>query len=697
MVQRSVCTLVVGLVATITMWGQISREQLSLSDSLWHSIEQKAGFTKPFGFTDDEMRGYGPDEFVLRSVWAQFRQARMVPRYSGTVTKNLLDNSEDPAALLRTAYGCTDIAAGRMLAMPPISSWGYEGIGDSLSADEVLSRLFLDLHCANEFRSVFSYPTHYKKLIARILIGIRETRPWIERAFPQKEFEELSGLTALSSRDEWYGFASAPWSDDRLGQLATLKSGSLQALKAADRKYLAFASSLLATHIHRALGEFRTADSAFGKSPVLKGILLSTDMGQIRIMGTGEDTVATSCFLSIDFGGNDVYKGRQAVTSPLREPVAILIDIAGNDRYDSDTSLSLGCGLLGVAMMVDLKGDDMYRVKESGLGSAWYGTGLLIDYEGRDSYTVDKAWGQGAAHVGVGMLADISGDDEYICAEQSQGMGSTLGAGVLLDVRGNDRYIARDDGNPTEIYLKQSVSMAQGCGFGRRADLGDGHSLAGGVGILCDGKGNDYYSAPVWSQGCGYWWGLGICEDREGNDVYRSGKYSIGAAAHFAIGCKVDLLGNDIYAEGYEEAVNQYLGHARDGSIGISIDGAGNDRYLLKNHCGGAADLGSLALCWDNGGNDVYTAIIQSAPNATDTWSDTPPLGTISGYTPFYTFRDDIQSYAVFIDTGGKDVYDLQWQKEKSSIWKKMPANNSLWEFIRSARERGIGIDTDKN
>jgi hypothetical protein len=104
--------VIVTLVTSMSAFGQLSREHLSISDSLWRHIEQKAGFAKPFGFTEDEMRGYGPDEFVLRNVWTLFRNARTIPRYSGTVTKNLLDNIHDPAALIRTAYGCADISAG---------------------------------------------------------------------------------------------------------------------------------------------------------------------------------------------------------------------------------------------------------------------------------------------------------------------------------------------------------------------------------------------------------------------------------------------------------------------------------------------------------------------------------------------------------------------------------------------------------
>ncbi len=669
------------------------REELAISDSLWGVITTAAGHQKMFGFTEDEMRGYGPDEFVLRSVWALFRNGRSVPRFSGTLSKNMIENHKDAASLLRTAYGVTDISAARMLPMAPAESWGDAEFPDSLSAVAVWRKLLEQDGVVSITPMFFQYPPHLQKLIVRLLLGIRQSQPWIDAAFNRQQFFQYSGLDSAASLDDWYTFAAAPWNEERLGQSATLRSGAFQALRATDRRYLAFGSALLATHVSNAIAEFRSSDSA-QPMQAMYGMEVATTLGTIRILGSNPDTVSTPAVLTIDCGGNDLYRGRQAVNIPFRETASVLIDLAGNDVYDSDTTLSLACGMFGAAMLVDVAGNDHYRVRESGIGCAWYGSGVLMDMAGNDRYVTDRAWGEAAAHIGAAVLSDWGGDDEYVCAQQSQGMGSTLGAALLVDAAGNDRYIARDDGNPTPIYLNQSVAMAQGCGYGRRADLGDGHSLAGGVGALADADGDDYYSAPVWAQGCGYWWGVGICEDRRGNDTWRSGKYSIGAAAHFAIGCKVDAEGNDTYAVGYTDAVNQYLGHARDGSIGIAIDGSGDDKYHLKTHCGGTADLGSLALLWDADGNDLY--IMDTLKVATtDGWSDTPPLGATSGYPPFYNFRDDIQSYGVFLDTGGKDVYQLNEANRNSIPWKTKPADNSRWLFTRSPRERGIGVDME--
>jgi hypothetical protein len=376
------------------------------------------------------------------------------------------------------------------------------------------------------------------------------------------------------------------------------------------------------------------------------------------------------------------------VPASLAEPISLVVDLAGNDRYDAgDVDGTFGCGLFGLGALIDLGGDDVYAARDSALGCAWYGAGLLLDEAGDDRYTVGT-WGQGAAHVGAGVLCDLAGKDAYECAQQAQGLGATLGGGVLLDVSGNDAYVARDDGNREKIYLDQSVAMAQGCGYGRRADLGDGHSLAGGIGILVDGGGDDRYHAMVWSQGCAYWWAVGILEDRGGNDVYENGKYSSGAGAHFGVGVHVDLAGDDRYNAGVTTAVNQYQGHARDGSIGIFIDGDGRDTYRLRNHCAGAGDLGSIGFFWDRRGDDTYEVLGNELgpPNG---WNETPPFGAATTIEPQRSFRDDLGTYGLFLDTGGRDTY--RWDVKPTQDAK----DGGRWTRRNGPRSFGFGLDAD--
>lgn len=230
------------------------------------------------------------------------------------------------------------------------------------------------------------------------------------------------------------------------------------------------------------------------------------------------------------------------------------------------------------------------------------------------------------------------------------------------------------------MYRGLSVSMAQGVGSGRRADFGDGLSLAGGWGLLIDGEGDDWYHATVWSQGAGYWWGVGVLEDRAGSDTYRNGWYSLGSAAHFSVGHAVDLSGSDRYNLDNPDAVGQYMGSARDGSIGIFIDGDGNDRAVLRNRSGGCADLGSVGIFWSRRGNDRYTVDLD-----TDVSRD-GALGEVVGQPVFHSFRDDLRALGLFLDTAGRDEY--RWEGAE-------PVDLSRWDTSRSDRERALGIDAD--
>ncbi len=691
------------------------RAALLVPDSLWdEAVPQLMPAGGVLGFTADQMLGYNPDPYVLRTVWALYRNARAVPRFTGLASQGLLDNAGAIDGVVQRGFGLTDISAGRMLPLvsDSVENLRWYGPGridrpeafDSLVAyqdptpNHIAAPASLDSvrRLGATTRAQWAaLPTHARLLIARLMVAIGEANAWLAGAYSSDARAVLERGKAFGASP--YAMAKAPWADERLGQAATPDVGVLRLPDYLDRRRLAFASTVLFAQVGRAIREFRSADSLHPVGAArIAGFELPTQTGLVRLLGTGRDTVAGSdAALTIDLGGDDSYRGRLAATNGLGQ-IRLAVDLAGNDAYEcAGEPAALACGLFGIGALFDLAGNDRYHTSESGLGCAWYGTGALMDFAGDDEYITDATWGQGAAHIGVGALVDLAGNDRYTCGSESQGLGGTLGAGILLDATGNDRYVARDDGAISELYLGQSVSMSQGCGFGRRADLGDGASLAGGVGALVDGAGDDYYSAPVWSQGVGYWWGLGMLEDRSGNDVYRSGKYSIGAGAHYAIGCKVDLEGNDTYAVGYDGAMNQYLGHARDGSIGISIDGAGDDAYLLKLNCGGSADLCSIGLLWDRAGNDTYT--IDFRPTADQLgWTDTPPLGSATFYpTPFNSFRDDIGTYGLFLDTGGKDTYALSPQASRDLPFKPDVANGTWWRTHRAMRSYGFGWDVE--
>jgi hypothetical protein len=183
---------------------------------------------------------------------------------------------------------------------------------------------------------------------------------------------------------------------------------------------------------------------------------------------------------------------------------------------------------------------------------------------------------QGAGLAGIGALIDREGRDQYACFYEGQGFGAVKGFGLLLDALGDDTYTAHPMPIefPSPQTAERNVSMAQGAGYGRRADYSDGRSWAGGIGVLIDVQGNDRYLCGVFGQGVGYWGGVGMLIDPARRRRARGHLVCAGAAAHFAIGYLEDRLGNDRTLA----AMNMAIGAGHDFSIGYYIDFRGQRR-----------------------------------------------------------------------------------------------------------------------
>jgi hypothetical protein len=658
------------------------RASLQIPEDVW---ERAVSLKRIPGFTGDEMKNYGGRDYLLRSVENLFRDARTAPRTTGRIADELINLAKagSVADISMMCWGLTDIPAGRMYAAPAGEEWGLANVPKGSDASTVLLALLAGEDPAatvNEAGEIGvklgKLPAQVQRFLLRLAVARRVALPWLRQSIPVT-LGDPGGVALRKS-------VSAPWIDGENDQSATLDGACFRWLREVDRAPVAYGSALFLAHLKPALAELQVWFDAGGRAELAKvGAIDWSGIPGIRVFGTADDAISgPQPSIVVDLGGKDRWSGRLAVSNGPSDPLSVVIDLGGDDVYDAgEDTFAMGCGVFGLGALVDLAGNDKYAVKESGLGCAWFGTGLVWDAAGNDEYVVKNQWGQGAAHMGAGMLVDLAGDDTYECAQQSQGMGSTLGTGLLLDVAGNDAYVCRDDGNVSALYLNQSVAMAQGCGYGRRADIGDGRSLAGGWGLLVDGAGDDRYHAQCWSQGCGYWWAVGALEDRGGNDVYENGKYSLGAGAHYAIGVQVDFSGDDKYNVGITTTKNQFQGHARDGSMGISIDGDGNDQYRFKNMCGGSADLCSVAIFWDRRGDDVYEAVMEKD------MGDAAPCGSATTYPTARTFRDDLPSIGVFLDTGGKDTFAGDPRGMAGA------ADGSSWRENKSSTSWGFGWD----
>ena len=386
---------------------------------------------------------------------------------------------------------------------------------------------------------------------------------------------------------------------------------------------------------------------------------IQTPIGRIVIGGSKKDIHAYSdALLIVDLGGNDIYHGAVGSTPSLNIPISLAIDLEGNDRYLNDDEFlpSQGAAILGAGMLLDVSGNDYYESKRLSQGAAMLGIGILADMEGDDEY---RMWtsGQGGAYFGVGVAIDNRGDDRYYLWGDGQGYGGVGGVGTLVNRSGDDRYwceplaenVFRPDYHSKEGRLNYSYS--QGCGIGRRGDITDGHSWAGGMGTLIDLEGNDLYESANWSLGCGYWYGMGFVYDGSGDDIYRSASWTQAAGAHFCIGALIDEAGEDKHECWAEQSVGMGFGH--DYTIALFLNRGGDDVYKLKDNGLGYAINMSQVFFFDTAGKDRY---ITGGKGNNYGWNNfrqyNPPV--IGAFQVLFT--DQI---CLFADIDGEDTYSI--------------------------------------
>jgi hypothetical protein len=414
-----------------------------------------------------------------------------------------------------------------------------------------------------------------------------------------------------------------------------------------------------------------------------------TPWGWIRIRGGGNDAVdGTNALLIVDLGGDDHYTGGVAASTAER-PIGLLLDMAGNDHYES-TVPAMGAGICGVGVLIDAAGNDTCEAGNLAQGAGQFGLGVLADLDGDDHYSM-KFSGQGYGYFGVGLLLDCAGNDEYRIWGDGQGLGGAAGVGVLADRTGNDKYLAERKcsitGRPSyhSPKLDVCVSNVQGCGMGRRADGADGHSAAGGLGVLLDGAGDDYYSAGNWSMGTGYWFGIGLLHDGGGNDEYHGVIWSQGTGAHFCIGVCIDEDGNDQHLS--EENSTNSLAFAHDFTIGILLDATGNDAYSVATSGLGGSINRSVAMLLDLGGDDTYK--IDAAKRAEGKfvhlpgYAENPESFRNRGVADYFA---DTTSIGLFLDIGGNDTY---WGEIKNDTHWLDPPDSPNW----ADRNFSVGVD----
>lgn len=500
-------------------------------------------------------------------------------------------------------------------------------------------------------KEVAVVPEEMARNVARLIHAALEAVHWRDLAF-----RHVSNLQEIVSREEQvdlYDLGPDYAGYDLIFQVdyAALFSGAIDLGYALDEAVPHLAQADVSTPASTSLS---TGFSFRWNSPL--GLIL------LNCQKENDRYEPEPYLILIDCGGDDTYAGGGGASFAV--PVSLLIDLAGNDVYAGDKGL-FGSGQFGYGFLVDLAGDDSYTIDKKGLGFGRYGVGILKDQQGNDRYAADSL-AQGAGAMGIGVLLDGQGNDSYTAFRFSQGFGFTRGCGLLVDGEGDDRYHANDEEirYPSAQTPDHNASFCQGAATGYRSD--DGHSLAGGAGILLDGGGNDSYSAGVFAQGAGYWYGMGLLVDLAGDDSYQGVWYVQGSGAHFALGVLRDFAGQDRY----QATHNMAQGAGHDLSLGFLLDDAGNDRYHASGLALGAGNDNGIGVFVDRAGDDVYTA-----------------AGSALGFARIGDFpaglRHHLLCFGLFLDLGGQDVYPVSFDRA---------GNDRRW-FHKNGGELGAGVD----
>ena len=126
----------------------------------------------------------------------------------------------------------------------------------------------------------------------------------------------------------------------------------------------------------------------------------------------------------------------------------LLLDLAGNDTYDS-ANFSQGIGyFFGIGSKLDLDGTDTHSAARYGHGGAAHsGAGLFIDGHGSDRYRSSGPFYNGAAawDSSVALFIDAGEAKDVYDFSRTTGLGIADQGGwaAFLDEGGNDRYVVQ--------------------------------------------------------------------------------------------------------------------------------------------------------------------------------------------------------------------------------------------------------------
>jgi len=258
--------------------------------------------------------------------------------------------------------------------------------------------------------------------------------------------------------------------------------------------------------------------------------------------GQGHGGVGGGVGVMATYGGDDFY---------YAEPDA---EIAGRADYHSEGKIAAN----------NAQGSGGGRRGDGSDGHAWAGgLGVIIDIGGNDRYESGN-WSLGIGYwFGTGIVYDSEGDDVYRSVYFTQASGAHFCNGVMIDEAGNDRH---------ELWFNKGAAIAFGWDYTNALlidksgnDLYDGGqgcvavSSGRSTAILYDGGGDDEYRADAGKEG------LGLASPRD--DFFKPSPVAPYMYYSPEIGFLIDCGGKDKYLRKSEDGSTTADTLAIDGTI----------------------------------------------------------------------------------------------------------------------------------
>ncbi|MCH8978586.1 MAG: HEAT repeat domain-containing protein, partial [Armatimonadetes bacterium] len=407
------------------------------------------------------------------------------------------------------------------------------------------------------------------------------------------------------------------------------QSEILELLSKVDLPRIRSAAARLAEAVEKTIEQLKSVQSDLPET-----VRLKVGGMPVVIAGTGRDEhTDTDVILTIDLGGDDTYTGRHGAGVGY---TSVLIDLGGNDTYDVG-DLNVGAAVLGIGLAYDEGGHDTFRGGSIVFGAGLAGVGALSKKGGDDVYR-SATLAQGFGQFGVGLLLDSSGLDKYHLQLYGQGASRTQGVGWLIDEAGSDEYRAGGLVLNSPLFATAHYSFAQGFSMGYREDTG---GVSGGVGLLTDHGGDDFYLGETYQQAASYWFSLASLYDASGNDTYTGHHYCQASAMHMCASYLFDLDGHDAYV--VKVGAAHAIGH--DYALAFLLDRAGDDIFASRDSTPGIGNANGLGIFVEGGGIDRY----HGPPG-----KGNPARGT--------------GSLGVFVDLSGADIYKFGLADGEASV-----------------------------